>query len=193
MWRRRGARFGGRVYKLSLTVARAPWQGTQIRSQPQPRFIPRAVERGAVGPLCSLYVLERLLHAVADPPLLSTILVGLLGGAAAGDAAAAVAPSCADSSNGQAAAGGSVLWQKPPAGVDAMPLPPALLRRLQYSPADYRAALLGMLRGSDVQLASATVRALAALVRNRAVSEDLLELLGEPGGQGGCGHGQREP
>ncbi len=37
-----------------------------------------------MGPLCSLYVLERLLLAVTDQPFLSTILTALLGGPAAG-------------------------------------------------------------------------------------------------------------
>jgi hypothetical protein len=58
-------------------------------------------------------------------------------------------------------------------------LPQALLARLQYSPAAYRQALLGMLRGSDPQVAAAAVRVLASLLQSRAASEEQLELVGE--------------
>ena len=42
------------------------------------------VARGVVGPLCSLYCLERLLHAVTDPDLLDTTCLALLGGGGGG-------------------------------------------------------------------------------------------------------------
>jgi hypothetical protein len=50
--------------------------------------------------------------------------------------------------------------------------------RLQYSPAVYRQALLGMLRGTDPLVAAAAVRVLAALLQSRAASEEQLELIG---------------
>ena len=123
--------------------------------------------------------------AVTDPQLLSMLVAALLGGGAAPatssgssrpgtpdqqqqqqgftSAAPATAPGAA------AAAATSVGWQQ---------IPPALLVRLQYSPAAYRQALLGMLRGTDAHLAAAAVRVLASLLQSRAVSEEQLELIG---------------
>ncbi|GAB4821885.1 hypothetical protein N2152v2_008931 [Parachlorella kessleri] len=200
--------------------------------------LPKAVERGIVGPLCSLYVLERLLYAVTDRPLLSTVLAALLGGSAAGvlppPSPSGTEGSCAGSHPGSPADSFSYVLsaslaqqQQQQLGVDsaaahstpapsargrrghqppvlelrgvaaeeaalaaasldvgqpeqgvALPLPTRLLVRLQYSPAAYRAAFMGMLRGSDAQLAAAAVRVLAALVHSRAVTEELLELMG---------------
>ena len=44
----------------------------------------RAVQRGCVGPLCSLYVFERLFLAITDQELLVQLLCALLGGSVAG-------------------------------------------------------------------------------------------------------------
>jgi hypothetical protein len=124
----------------------------------------RGVQRGSVGPLCSLYIFERLFLAVTDQPLLTLLVSALLGGAAAGSPGNPISGSRPGSPGdpGQR-------WQ----------LPQALLARLQYSPAAYRQALLGMLRGSDPQVAAAAVRVLASLLQSRAASEEQLELVGE--------------
>ena len=147
----------------------------------------RAVQRGCVGPLCSLYVFERLLRAVTDQQLLTELVSALLGGSAACIRSAGAAPA-GDSRPGtperarQQQAGAS----EPAAA--ALPqrwqIAPALLVRLQYSPAAYRQALLGMLRGTDAQVAAAAVRVLAALLQSRAVSEEELELIGGWVGRG---------
>lgn len=72
------------------------------RSQSPRPAAPLHVERGIVGPLCSLYVLERLLHAVTDQPFLSSILAALLGGqvAAGGPSLSSPASSCPGSAGG---------------------------------------------------------------------------------------------
>lgn len=140
----------------------------------------RTVQRGAVGPLCSLYVFERLFRAVTDQQLLTELVSALLGGTAAcigssgGDSGGASRPGSPERQHRQqaasaAAAAAAPRWQ----------ISQALLARLQYSPAAYRQALLSMLRGSDAQVAAAAVRVLAALLQSRAVSEEELELIGE--------------
>ncbi|KFM23272.1 Protein CLEC16A [Auxenochlorella protothecoides] len=94
---------------------------------------PAPLQRGVVGPLASLYVLERLLFAVLDTPFLSAL---------------------------------------------QQPLPAHLRALLQYEPAAYRGALLGMLHGGEPQLAAAAARLLAALLRSRTLDEGLLEGIG---------------
>lgn len=121
-----------------------------------------------MGPLCSLYALERLLHAVTDPPFLCAILAALLGGSAASTSEPPASPSAS-----------SMHRQQPGSAAGGMLQLSAVLQvQLQYSPAAYRSAFLGMLRGSDPQLAAVAVRVLAALLRNRAIGEELLEPLG---------------
>lgn len=147
----------------------------------------RAVQRGTVGPLCSLYVFERLFLAVTDGELLKLLVSALLGGAAAcapGSTGASPAGSLPGSRPGSP--GDGAPSQQPPAAAASASgaaaqwrIPLALLARLQYSPAAYRQALLGMLRGTDAQVAAAAVRVLASLLRNRAVSEEQLELIGK--------------
>ena len=131
---------------------------TAVAGEPDPACLASAVNRGLVGPLASLYVFERLFHAITDPTFLSLIVVALLGGGACEDAL----PSELQSP------GAPSQWQSPA----------ALLSRLQYTPTVYRATVLGMLRGADVQLAAAGTRVLASLLRNGAVDEQLLELAG---------------
>jgi hypothetical protein len=128
----------------------------------------RGVQRGSVGPLCGLYIFERLFLAVTDQPLLTLLVSALLGGAAAGSPGNPISSSSSSSRPGSPGDPGQ-RWQ----------LPQALLARLQYSPAAYRQALLGMLRGSDPQVAAAVVRVLASLLQSRAASEEQLELIGE--------------
>ena len=139
----------------------------------------RSVQRGSVGPLCSLYVFERLFRAVTDQRLLALLVSALLGGAVVGGASGGCgSPSGTrpGSPGGQAAAANTAArWQ----------VPAEVLGRLQYSPEAYRQALLGMLRGSDAQVAAAAVRVLAALLQSRAASEEQLELIGEQRGGGG--------
>ncbi|KAL4427887.1 hypothetical protein ABPG75_001976 [Micractinium tetrahymenae] len=145
----------------------------------------QALQRGTVGPLCSLYIFERLFLAVTDPQLLTLLVSALLGGGP-GSAGASLAGSRPGSRPGSPGDGPPSRSQQAAAGVAAAAaarwqIPPGLLARLQYSPAAYRQALLGMLRGSDAQVAAAAVRVLASLLRNRAVSEEQLELIGKLG------------
>lgn len=153
----------------------------------------RAVQHGTVGPLCSLYVFERLFLAVTDPQLLTLLISALLGGAATavtGSGGASPAGSRPGSRPGSPGDGPSLPQQQAAAAAAAaahLQIPPALLVRLQYSPAAYRQAVLGMLRGTDAQVAAAAVRVLASLLRNRAVSEEQLELIGKLAWQGGGG------
>jgi hypothetical protein len=129
----------------------------------------RTVQRGSVGPLCSLYVFERLFRAVTDQHVLAVLVSALLGGgAAAGSRSGSPAGSRPGSPDEQRAA---AKWQ----------LPLAVLARLQYSPAVYRQTVLGMLRDQDAQVAAAAVRVLAALLQSRAASEEQLEFIGAPG------------
>lgn len=135
-----------------------------------PAAAARPLQRGSVGPLCSLYCFERLFRAVTDERLLAVLVSALLGGAAVGGQAGCGgrpgAGPCEDQRAAAAAAG--LRWQ----------IPQPLLMRLQYSPAVYRQALLGMLRGTDPLVAAAAVRVLAALLQSRAASEEQLELIG---------------
>lgn len=141
----------------------------------------RTVQRGSVGPLCSLYVFERLIRAITDQQVLTELVSALLAGSAAclGSAAAAPAgdsrPGTPERARQQQAAGAEPARVAP----RRWEIAPALLASLQYSPAAYRGALLGMLRGTDAQVAAAAVRVLAALLQSRAVSEEELELIGE--------------
>lgn len=121
---------------------------------------PAPLQRGVVGPLASLYVLERLLFAVLDTPFLSALVGALLGAARAPGAALAQHHSA------------------PPVGGQQQPLPAHLRALLQYEPAAYRGALLGMLHGGEPQLAAAAARLLAALLRSRTLDEGLLEGIG---------------
>lgn len=137
----------------------------------------RAVQRGCVGPLCSLYVFERLFLAITDQELLVQLLCGLLGGSAAGGSSSSSPCSSRPGSPEQlrqAATAAATTAAAP----HKWHLPPALLFKLQYSPAAYRQALLGMLRGTDAQSAAAAVRVLAALLQSHAVGEEELELVG---------------
>ena len=136
---------------------------------------PPAVQRGTVGPLCSLYVFERLFQAITDQPLLTLLVSALLGGTAA-----AGPPPSSSSTSGGSAVRGSPAGARP---ADMQPdspwrIPAHLLVRLQYTPAAYRQAVLGMLRGSDPQVAAATVRVLASLLQSKMVDEGLLEVAG---------------
>ncbi len=139
----------------------------------------RAVQRGCVGPLCSLYVFERLFLAITDQELLVQLLCALLGGSAA-DGSSSCSPSSSRpaSPDQQRQAGLASAAAAAAAAQTRWRIPPALLIKLQYSPAAYRQALLGWLRGTDAQAAAAAVRVLAALLQSRAVGEEELELVG---------------
>jgi protein CLEC16A len=140
----------------------------------------RAVQRGCVGPLCSLYVFERLFLAITDQELLAQLLSALLGGSAAGGSCSSSPSSSRPASpdQQQRAAVATAATAATAAGPSKWQLPPALLIKLQYSPAAYRQALLGMLRGTDAQGAAAAVRVLASLLQSRAVGEEELEMVG---------------
>ena len=138
----------------------------------------RAVQRGCVGPLCSLYVFERLFLAITDQELLVQLLCALLGGSAAGGSSSSSSPSSSQPGSPDQLRQVATAAATTAAAPHKWHLPPTLLIKLQYSPAAYRQALLGMLRGTDAQAAAAAVRVLAALLQSRAVGEEDLELVG---------------
>jgi hypothetical protein len=152
-----------------------------------------AAERGGAeaapdGRLCALYVFERLFHALTDAGLLSLLASALLGGpakaAAAAVAAALGAPPEPGGGELEGAAGAAAAPgggddededdcpSGPPPGVED------LLGYLGASPAAFRAAFMGLLRGGDAQLAAAAGRVLAALLGSRSLPDEALEAVG---------------
>ncbi len=158
-------------------------------------------QKSLVGPLCSLYALERTVYAVTDPLLSSLLVSALLGGPVEDDAAALAASlqNIIVSSNG--GRGGASTFTSTTTdtsnnvSIDPPPSPlqqqqqqqqfsttmmtaSDLLQGLGAHSSTYRTAVLSMLRGGDAQLAAAVVRLLAAVLSRKTLSEETIEAVG---------------
>ncbi|KDD74198.1 hypothetical protein H632_c1496p0, partial [Helicosporidium sp. ATCC 50920] len=145
-----------------------------------PSSAPQRVRPGLVGPLCSLYVLERVFFAVVDPFFLGTLVAALLGDE---EMSGIVGEKPGGIEGGKDASAENAFRASDPPGSALAPprlprVPASRLEALQYRPVAFRRAFLGMLRGSDAQLGVAAVRVVAALMRSKALEEDLLDAVG---------------
>jgi protein CLEC16A len=126
-----------------------------------------ASRKRLVGPLCSLYALERAIYAVTDPLLSSLLVSVLLGGPAEADAKTLA-------SSLQTIAGTGTT----PATATTTITASDLLKGLHADSKTYRASVLSMLRGGDAQLAAAVIRLLAAVLNRKSISEETIEAVG---------------
>lgn len=129
-------------------------------------------KKGIVGPLCSLYALERAIYAFTDPLFSSLLVSVLLGGpasAAAGKIAESLHPSLSSDPR-----------QHIETVAGTVPLMTAsdFLSELQCDPQGYRKRLLSMLGGNDAQLVAASVRLITAILSRRTLLEGTIEAVG---------------
>lgn len=119
----------------------------------------------SIGPLCSLYALERVIHAMSDPLLASLLISALLSGPEQQVARELVAALSINT--------------PPDASMTAvLPNSSQLLLQLPCSPENVRQRIVGMLRGEDAQQAAAAARLVATILAHRTVPEETLEAVG---------------
>ena len=151
-------------------------------------------QRSHVGPLCSLYALERIMYAVTDP-LLSDFLVAVVLGGSIAEAATALCESLdqtiitpqhlllvgtssttTNSSNGDDT--GSKEMALPSTGCRLALLNNILLRNSNNSSRSSSSTKIEIDAHQFAQLSAATVRLIASIVAKRTVSEEMAEAVG---------------
>ena len=136
--------------------------------------------KGIVGPLCSLYALERVFYAVTDPLLSSLLVSALLGGSTAAAAEALTAAALSSSSANTPYIDHITTTNSNNNINNPMCFTSAndFLKVLHDDSAVYRSQLLGMLRGHDAQLAAAALRVISAILSRRTLPEETVESVG---------------
>ncbi|KAK9825468.1 hypothetical protein WJX81_005951 [Elliptochloris bilobata] len=147
----------------------APWPAeaadaaARLSADPPPVRLPGAGERGHVRPLCALYVLERLLHVVTHPRLVSFLAAAMLLGAPLPERRAATQVPAANRGRIDAA-------ESAPRPSSALETAAGLGR--------FRQAFMRHIGGRHASLAAAAARVLAGFLLNRAADADLLDAAG---------------